>query len=281
MLAVSALVGFAGNSLLCRAALARGSIDPVAFTVVRILAGALTLTVLCRGQAWVRGSWAGAASLFVYAIAFSLAYVRLPAGAGALALFGVVQCTMLGWALWVGERPGWRTWVGWWIAVAGLGWLLLPSASAAGDLDLPSLGLMAVAGVAWAVYTLLGRGATRPLEATAGNFLRATPLIAAAAALYLLPGTRPHATLEGLGWAVASGSIASGLGYACWFGALGGLSRIRAAVLQLTVPVVAAALGIALLGEALSFSLLVSSGLVLGGVGLTLGRPAPAGAGKV
>ena len=271
-LAVLALLGFAGNSLFCRAAMAGDAIDPVAFTAIRIVSGALVLAFSVGMRPWAHGSWLGAGCLFAYALAFSLAYVQLPAGLGALVLFGTVQCTMLGWAIARGERPDGRTWVGWLAAAAGLAWLLFPQASAEREVHVPSLGLMALAGAAWGAYSLLGRGEPRPLEATAGNFVRGSSMALVAIFAHQALGGAVHLSTAGVGWAVASGVVASGLGYACWFAALRGLTRTRAAVIQLTVPVVAALMGILLLGEVWTATLAISGGLVLGGVAFAVVR---------
>jgi drug/metabolite transporter (DMT)-like permease len=260
---------FAANSLLCRAALAKGgvAIDPVSFTTLRILAGALLLWPLARrvdptpdGER--SGGFGSALALHGYAIAFSLAYVSLEAGAGALVLFGVVQTTMILAGLREGERPRPAQWLGLASAVGGLGYLLLPGLSAPSPIG---AGLMAAAGVAWGIYSLRGRGAPRPIAVTAGNFLRAAPL-ALVTSLVALPFGRPHVEPRGALLAVASGAIASGLGYSLWYRALRGHSATTAAVSQLSVPVIAAAGGVLLLGEAPSARLGLASALVLGGV---------------
>ncbi len=285
-----ALLAFAGNSLLCRIALREtaidaASIDAASFTSVRLVSGALMLALLVawrgRGQAgalwpWQAGDWPSALALFVYAASFSFAYVSLSAATGALLLFGVVQTSMIGWGLWRGERLRPLQWAGLAAASAGLVWLLLPG------LAMPSLAagaLMACAGIAWAVYTLRGRSAG-PLAGdatavTAGNFLRAAPLaLALSAVLGALGGSPARWDTAGLLLALASGALASGLGYAVWYTALRGLSATRAAILQLTVPAIATAGGVVLLGEPLTPTLLGASAAVLGGVLLViLARP--------
>ena len=291
-LTVLALLAFAGNSLLCRLALQQTSIDATSFTSVRLVTGAVVLALLVawRGRkfnasskpwraggwsagGWGAGSWGSALALFVYAAAFSLAYVQLSAATGALLLFGVVQTSMIGWGLWRGERLLPLQWLGLATASAGLVWLLLPGLA----MPSPAAGaLMAAAGVAWAVYTLRGRGAGDATAVTAGNFLRAAPLALAASAAALALGAPPRWDSAGLGLALASGALASGLGYAVWYTALRGLSATRAAILQLTVPALATAGGVLLLGEALTPQLIGASVAVLGGVAMVIrarGRP--------
>lgn len=281
LLTTIALLAFAGNSLLCRIALRETTIDAASFTSVRLVSGALMLALLVawrgRGQAgalrpWQAGDWPSALALFVYAAGFSFAYVSLSAATGALLLFGVVQTSMIGWGLWRGERLRPLQWGGLAAASAGLVWLLLPG------LATPSLAaglLMACAGVAWAVYTLRGRTAGPKAgdatTVTAGNFLRAAPLALVVSAL-----AWPQARWDsaGLLLALASGALASGLGYAVWYTALRGLTATRAAILQLTVPAIATAGGVGLLGEPLTPTLLGASAAVLGGVLLViLARP--------
>ncbi len=273
LLTVLAMLAFAGNSLLCRAALKTTHIDAASFTSLRLASGALVLALLVawRGRgtaaalrAWQAGHWASAAALFVYAAGFSLAYTRLSTATGALLLFGVVQTTMIGWGLWRGERLLRLQWAGLLAASAGLVWLLLPG------LDTPPLvagGLMAAAGMAWAVYTLRGRGAGDATAVTAGNFLRATPMALAAS---VVMASQARWDTPGALLALASGALASGLGYAVWYTALRGLSATRAAIVQLTVPALAAAGGVLLLGEPMSLRLLGASVAVLGGVALVI-----------
>lgn len=266
-----ALLAFAGNSLLCRAALRDTAIDPASFTLLRIVSGALVLALLVglRAPAQLRaGSWTSAAALFAYAIAFSYAYIGLSAGTGALILFGAVQASMLGWALLRGERFGAVQTLGFVLAIAGLIGLLLPGLSA------PPLGaalLMLLAGVAWGVYSLRGRGAGDPTAVTAGNFLRAVPMAGAAIAIALL--LAPDAMqidAPGSLYAIASGALTSGLGYAIWYRALPQLRASTAATVQLSVPVITAVAGVLLLSEPLSPRLVLASIAVLGGVALVV-----------
>lgn len=269
-----ALLAFAGNSLLCRAALRDTAIDPASFTLLRIVSGALVLALLIglRRPAQLRaGSWASAAALFAYAIAFSYAYIGLSAGTGALILFGAVQASMLGWALLRGERFGALQMLGFALAIAGLVALLLPGLSA------PPLGsalLMLLAGVAWGVYSLRGRGAGDPTAATAGNFLRAVPMaVAVLAVAVLLAPAAIQIDLPGSLYAISSGALTSGLGYAIWYRALPLLRASTAATVQLSVPVITAVAGVVLLSEPVSLRLVLASIAVLGGVALIVLLP--------
>lgn len=276
----AALVGFAANSILCRGGLGRGSIDASSFTAIRIASGAATLFVLARlvsrgRSARGAGSFRSALALFAYAAAFSLAYLRLSTGVGALVLFACVQATMIGAGLRGGARPSRTEWLGLAIAMIGLGVLTLPGAIVPDPLG---LALMAAAGIAWGVYSLRGRGNRAPLLATADNFALAVPLALAMLAIGYASSSL-HATARGVGTALASGAVASGLGYSLWYLALPALSATRAAVLQLSVPVIAALGGILLLGERPSARLAAAGALILGGVGtavLVRGRSRPA-----
>ncbi|WP_164017583.1 DMT family transporter [Pyxidicoccus trucidator] len=275
LLTVLALVGFAANSLLCRAALAGGGrlIDAASFTGVRLVSGALVLAVLLRvrGGRYTGGSWPSALALFVYAAGFSLAYVRIPAGVGALLLFGCVQATMLGMGLARGERPKAREVAGLLLALSGLVGLTAPGGSAP---DPVGAALMAGAGVAWGVYSLRGRGNRNPLAATADNFLRSVPMAAALSAVGLWVQGTPHATGHGVALAVASGALASGVGYSLWYAALPHLTATRAAIVQLSVPVLAAVGGVLLLGETLTQRLVFAGAALLMGVLLALSAKA-------
>ncbi len=265
-----AMICFAGNSLLCRLALKHTAIDPASFTAVRIAAGALALwAIVCLrdGARSPRGSWASALALFAYAAAFSYAYTVLTAGSGALILFGAVQATMIGYGLARGERLGAVQVVGLVLALGGLAGLLLPGLSAP---PVSGAVLMLAAGVAWGVYSLRGRSAGDATQVTAGNFIRAVPF-----ALALGFGMLPWARIDtaGVAYAVASGALASGVGYAIWYSALRGLTATSAATVQLSVPVIAAAGGILLLHEALTLRLVLASLAILGGIAIVI-RPA-------
>lgn len=268
LLTVLALVAFAGNSLLCRAALAHGAMDAAGFTLVRLASGALVLVALVRlrrGVAPGRGSWPSAFALFAYATAFSFAYRQLTAATGALLLFGAVQATMIAHGLRRGERL--RAWQVAGVLIAGVGLvvLLLPGLSAP---PLAAALLMLASGVAWGAYSLRGRGAGDPLRVTAGNFVRALPS-AAALALLLFPTL--SATPAGIAYAVASGALASGMGYAIWYSALPHLRATTAASVQLSVPLIATLGGVLLLGEAVTWRLLAAALAIVGGIALVIG----------
>ena len=274
LLTALAMLAFAGNSLLCRLALRETAIDAASFTAVRLLAGACTLWLLLQlrqNRQAPAGSWAGAVALFTYAAAFSFAYLQLDTGAGALLLFGAVQLSMLLWGLLRGERLGLCASLGTALATAGLLALLLPGASAP---PLQAALLMLLAGVAWGAYSLLGRGQGNPLAVTAGNFLRATPL-----ALLLALAVLPQLNWDGPGlfYALLSGALTSGVGYAIWYSALPGLHASQAATVQLSVPILAALGGSLLLSEALTLRLLLSAVAVLGGIALVLSARQRAG----
>jgi len=243
-------------------------IDAATFTTVRIASGALTLAMLIRlrgaGSPLKAGNWISAGALFVYAIAFSLAYLRLRTGAGALILFGVVQLTMISAGLRAGERLRPLQWAGLVLALAGLAGLSWPGLTApdpVGGL------LMALAGMAWGIYSLRGRRSSRPLVDTAGNFVRAVPF---AAVVSLSAIATAHAGLRGILLAVASGALASGAGYSIWYSVLPRLSATRAAVVQLSVPVLAAAGGVLFLTEPVTPRLLLTGAAILAGVLLAI-----------
>ncbi|WP_324780975.1 DMT family transporter [Thiobacillus sedimenti] len=272
-----AMLAFAGNSLLGRVALKHTGIDPASFTTVRLASGALVLWLLVRvrGTAAGRGDWASALALFAYAAAFSFAYVSLPAATGALLLFGAVQATMIGHGIRAGERLRGAQIVGFALALAGLVGLLLPGLSAP---PLRGALFMLGAGLAWGVYSLRGRGAGDPTRITAGNFLRAALLAAALSAL--LAGSARLDT-AGVGYAIASGALASGMGYAIWYAVLPALKSTQAAIVQLSVPVIAALGGIVFLGEALTLRLALASAAILGGIALFILEKRPAAAAPV
>ena len=266
LFATLANLAFAANSILCRGALDSGSIDPVSFLSIRLASGAVMLLLVSRWMDRIRpesGSWTGAVVLMLFGIPFSFAYGGLSAGTGALILSGVIQITMMMAALAAGERPRPIQWVGLVIALAGLVYLVLPGVEAP---PLFSAVLMAVAGVAWGVYSLLGRSRD-PLALTTGIFVRCVPLTLA---LTLATLSRAHADTSGVLMAVASGAVGSGLGYVAWYEALRGLTTTRAAAVQLAVPIMAALGDVLLLSEPFSMRFLLASVVVLGGVGLTL-----------
>lgn len=267
ILTVLALTAFAGNSLLCRAALAHTHIDAASFTTVRLLSGAVVLwcLILLRGgMSTGSGNWLSAFTLFAYAAAFSFSYVHLTAAAGALLLFGAVQTTMIGYGIWSGERMRLLQIAGLILACSGLIGLLLPGLSAP-----PLVGalFMLCAGVAWGIYSLRGKSAGDPLKVTAGNFIRAAPMAVALSVLLLGSASLDPA---GVGYAFLSGALASGVGYAIWYTALPFLKSTTAATVQLSVPIIAALGGVLFLSEPLTLRLLTASAAIIGGIALVI-----------
>lgn len=265
-----ALVAFAFNSILCRLALSEGEADAAGFTLVRLGSGAVTLLLIsyvAGGRKIIRerGNWFSAFFLFAYAFCFSFAYLGLTAGTGALILFGSVQLTMIGWAIFCGERPRVLEWTGLTAAVAGLVYLVLPGLTAP---PLVSSALMAAAGAAWGFYTLRGkRSSSSPLSDTAGNFARSVPMIMIASLPFI---SQIRLSPRGLILAVMSGAVASGVGYSVWYAALRSLTSSRAAVLQLSVPVITAVFGVVFLAENATLRLAVAAVAILGGILLTI-----------
>jgi drug/metabolite transporter (DMT)-like permease len=269
LLTTLAMLAFAGNSLLCRLALTHTSVDPATFTSMRIVSGAAVLWMLVRvrdGAARPAGTWLSALALFAYAIAFSFAYVSLTAATGALLLFGAVQATMIGYGLFAGERLSPLQLVGLVCACGGLVYLLLPGLAAP---PLAGAVLMITAGVAWGVYSLRGKAAGNPTRVTAGNFVRAVPFALVLSALTIARGSFDVA---GLTYAIASGAVTSGLGYAIWYTAVRDLASTSAATVQLSVPVITALGGVAFLGESITLRLVIASFAILGGVALVILR---------
>lgn len=267
VLTTLAMMAFASNSLLCRVALDHTGIDAASFTTIRLISGAIMLWLVVRtrgGTVDGRGNGLSALALFAYAAGFSYAYVSLPAATGALLLFGAVQATMIGYGLWAGERLLKLQLAGLLLAFGGLVGLLLPGLSAP---PLSGSVLMLGAGVAWGIYSLRGKGVDDPVRVTAGNFLRAVP-IAAVLSLLMLNGT--SLDTAGFWYAVSSGALASGLGYAIWYTALPALKATNAATVQLSVPVIAALGGIVFLGEVVTLRLVLASVAILGGIALVI-----------
>ena len=267
LLTVFAMLAFASNSLLCRVALRDTSIDAATFTSIRLASGALVLAILLRSRGqrpMAAGSWPMAAMLFAYAACFSFAYRDLTAATGALLLFGAVQLTMTAYGLFSGERLKGLRLVGVLIAIAGLVWLLLPGLSAPPPV---AAGLMLAAGLAWGIYSLLGRSAGDATAATGGNFIRAVPF---AAVISLAAATQASSDPMGLFYALVSGAVTSGLGYVLWYAALPALSATSAATIQLCVPAIAALGGVMLLAEPITARLLLASLAILGGIALTM-----------
>ena len=263
-----AMLALAANPLLCRMALGAGHIDAASFTGIRVIAGAAVLRLL---MVWGRQGgerkpvdWRAVVTLFGYMIFFSYAYLSISVGTGALILFGAVLLTMFAVALRSGERFSLLSWLGLGIAICGLVYLVSPGVTAPEPVG---AALMAVAGVAWGLYSLLGRGEADPLGTTADNFLYAVPL---AVVVNLMFWNDAHASWPGVAMAMLSGAVASGLGYALWYAVLAGMPATRAATAQLSVPVIAALGGVVLLSEPVTFRLVLSSAATLGGIAIVL-----------
>src|SRR5438552_8747750 len=275
ILTLLAIIAFASNSLLCRAALKQTTVDAATFTFVRVFSGAAALWLIVKmrhasgltDNRHIRGNWLSALALFAYTAAFSFAYVDLSAGTGALLLFGAVQATMILWGLYKGERLNAIQIAGFVVAVTGLIALVFPGLSAP-----PLIGsiLMLGAGVAWGIYSLRGKGERNPASATTGNFVRAVPF-AAAVSIIFVPWA--HVDFTGVTYAIISGGITSGLGYVIWYSALPGLTATSAASVQLSVPVLAATGGILLLSELVTLRYVLASISVLGGIALVVVTP--------
>jgi drug/metabolite transporter (DMT)-like permease len=268
LLTALAMLAFAANSVLARLAFVTAGAEPMAYTGIRLASGAVALALLLaarrRPLSPIGGSWRGAAALLAYAMLFSIAYVLLGAAVGALILFASVQIGIIGWAIRQGDRPGALEWIGIALAFAALVFLVSPGLVAPHPLGAV---LMAGAGLAWAVYTLIGRGSAAPLVDTAGNFIRTVPV---ALLLIVVGSLGTPLSLPAVGYAVASGVIASGLGYSVWYSALPHLTRTRAAIVQLTVPAIAAAGGVLLIAEPLTLRLVIATIGIVGGVALAL-----------
>jgi len=283
---IFALVAFSFNSILCRLALRADTIDAASFTGVRLASGVVALILIgvvvnsrligrvesggesseTRSKAGIlgRGSCLSAVYLFAYAICFSLAYINLTAGTGALILFGSVQMTMMIVTVARGEWPRLLELLGLVVAIAGFVYLVLPGVTSP---PISSSLLMAAAGASWGMYTLRGRGSSDPLADTTGNFIRTIPF-AAVAVLLFVPNL--HLSNRGMLFAILSGAIASGIGYTVWYAALKHLTSTRAAVLQLAVPIITAAVGILFLAEGMTYRFLIAAGLILGGIAITI-----------
>jgi len=272
ILTVLTLIAFGLNSILCRLALANGSIDAATFTLIRLATGAVSLAILSFGLRrrlpLGNGSWLSGVLLFTYAAAFSFAYLNLTAGTGGLILFASVQFTMIGIGICKGERPSAREWVGLVVAQAGLIVLVAPGLHAPAPW---AALLMALAGMAWGLYSLRGRSAKDPALATGDNFLRSVPFAVAVFAL-----SKAHATPSGIALAAVSGAVTSGLGYVLWYSVLPHLTATRAAISQLAVPALVAIIGVLVLSEQIHPRFLIASTMMLGGVAMAvLRRQAP------
>jgi drug/metabolite transporter (DMT)-like permease len=266
---IFALVAFAFNSILCRLALGGEAIDAASFTAVRLVSGAITLFIIFSffgktDSDAKKGNWISAFFLFAYAVCFSFAYINLTTATGALILFGSVQLTMVFAALHAGERPKILEWLGLALAFFGLVYLVFPGLSAP---PFSSSISMAIAGVSWGIYTLRGRGGKNPLAETTGNFIKSIPFLFAPILIYF---SQIHLSTKGIFLAILSGAIASGIGYSVWYAALKYHTATRAAILQLSVPALAALGGVVFLAETISVRLLLASASILGGIGLAI-----------
>lgn len=294
---VTAMLAFAGNSVLCRLALEQFTIDPASFTLIRLLSGAIVLTILLlsvpklmlpeqplsadgaansnevhankcfRLFSLKQSTWLGGLSLFAYAACFSFAYISLPTGTGALILFAMVQITMLSYALVKGSRFSVAQWFGFAMALVGLVYLFLPGLSAP-----PLLGatLMGIAGIAWGVYSILGKRVANPTQSTTENFIRASIITLLLSLIFI---NDISISLQGAVLAIASGALTSGIGYAIWYAVLPFLKAASSASLQLTVPVIATIGGMVWLGEEISIRLALASISILGGVAIVVLLP--------
>lgn len=270
------MIAFAANSLLCRAALRDGALDATSYTAIRLVSGAFVLVAIvflrglraapeARESAMRDGSWRSALMLALYAVAFSYAYVQMSAGTGALLLFGTVQLTMITGALLRGEQVRPRQWLGFGVAAAGMIVINLPSLAAPPP---SAAALMVASGVGWGVYSLRGRGAARPIAVTAGNFLRSVPIAAVLAAIAI--AATAHVTERGVVLAIASGGLASGLGYCLWYFVLPSLGAARGAMVQLSVPVITATAAIVVLHEPIRQQVALGGAIILGGLAVAL-----------
>jgi drug/metabolite transporter (DMT)-like permease len=266
---VLALTAFAANSVICRMALSQKAIDPASFTGIRLISGALVLILLVsitnrKNNAAVKGSWWSGAILFLYAITFSFAYISLDTGTGALILFAAVQITMITYALITGKKMNLKEWLGVLMAFAGFIYLVFPGVTAP---SLNGLLLMTLSGIGWGIYTLRGKGSANALQVNAYNFLRTLPLVGI---MFLFSLKQIQVTNEGIILAILSGAVTSGVGYTIWYVALRGLTAVQASVVQLLVPVIAAAGGVIFLSEILNLRLILAAVLILGGIGLVV-----------
>ena len=270
LLTTITMIAFGANSIFGRVALEGDAIDPSSYSFIRLLSGAIMLAILVGVSSGVskkslnHGNLISALCLFAYAAAFSFSYVNIETGVGALILFACVQAVMVGWALFKGDRPSLFEWLGIVIAFGAFVWLVSPGLEAPDPL---AAVLMAISGIAWGAYSLRGKSASDPLEATAGNFLLSVPM---GLVLLFITISSSQITLYGVILAIASGAITSGMGYALWYKVLPQLTATRASIVQLTVPVVAGIGGLIFLSEPLTFRFVLASALILGGVAISI-----------
>jgi drug/metabolite transporter (DMT)-like permease len=271
------MLAFAANSVLCRLALGQGLIDAASFASVRVISGAIVLGLILlsrNDRAHAAPGWRSVITLFIYMAFFSFAYLSLAAGTGALVLFGAVQLTMFTVALRAGEKFAYLSWFGLALAIAGLVYLVSPGLTAPDPLG---AALMAIAGIAWGLYSLLGRAAADPIDATAWNFIYSVPLVIVTSLFFM---SDFEVSMMGAALAITSGAIASGIGYVIWYAALRGLRTTTAATVQLSAPIIAAFGGVILLSEDVTLRLLLASAATLGGVALVLSQRADMGSNR-
>ncbi|OED73458.1 DMT family transporter [Vibrio splendidus] len=290
------LVAFAANSVLCRWALMDQTIDPLSFSIVRILSGALTLLILFTLSSQSKSKskqelannstsvytklksqfqFTSILSLLVYMFGFSFAYLKLGAGLGALVLFVAVQFTMIAAHLFSGNRMSLLEWGGCLLSVAGLVYLLMPTESTQAP-DLVSIILMSLAGVGWGIYTLAGKKSLNALQSTTANFgFSSLVILAGLSLLVVIPNAMPQVSIteQGLIYAVISGSVASGVGYSLWYYVVKKLNTVVASIAQLSVPVIATLGGVLLLSEPVTMQFIISSTVILLGISLVLVAP--------
>jgi len=274
ILTTLAMLAFAANSILCRLALGHLQIDAATFTAVRLISGALTLTILLsvtqRGVIKNQLNWPSSLALYGYAICFSFAYVTLSTGTGALILFGTVQLSLIIIGIIHGEKPTPLKWLGSLVASSGLVYLMLPGVGAPSILG---ASLMFLAGLAWAIYSLRGKSTRDAIASTTWNFIGTVPFVIVSSMIFI---SHYHASVSGILLAIASGALASGIGYVIWYAALPKLTWMSAAIVQISVPMIAAMGGVIFMSEQFSIRLLVSSTMILGGIVLVIVAKRPA-----
>ncbi|MHA7899729.1 MAG: DMT family transporter [Henriciella sp.] len=273
-LTMLAMIAFAANSVLGRMGLVETEIGAGSFALIRLVSGALVLAGICALQSRrIAGSFWGGVSLLIYAACFSFAYLAMSAGMGAIILFAMVQITMLSWGLARGEILSRLQWLGFIIAIAALVYLVSP------NLEAPPLwaaGLMALAGIGWGFYSLIGRSNSDATAATTGNFILASVMALPLLGLILLISPEPAPPTDGILLAIISGAITSGLGYVIWYAALKDLTATRAGIAQLSVPAIAAMGGVLFLAEPITLRFTLATLAILGGVALAVLTRAPA-----
>jgi drug/metabolite transporter (DMT)-like permease len=273
LLTTLAMIAFAANSVLGRLGLVETEIGAGSFALIRLISGAVMLAAICLLQSKrFAGSLAGGLSLVTYAACFAFAYLALPAGMGAIILFAMVQMTMLGWGLFRDERLSTLQWSGFAVAVIALVWLVSPSLEAP---PLWAAGLMALAGIAWGGYSLIGRTKQDATATTAGNFILASVLAVPLFVAGQLISAEPLPPIDGILIAVLSGALTSGVGYVIWYHVVKDLTATRAGIAQLSVPAIAAIGGVLFLAEPITIRFAIATTAILGGVAIAVLTPSP------